>query len=76
MKEEVKLNRQQLRRITKATKRNLVRQYIQANKIYNAETLLWVEKPEKVIWHKKINNLPRLYPNMSKAKVTVKETVN
>lgn len=76
MKEEVKLNRQQLRRITKATKRNLVRQYIPANEIYNAETLLWVKKPEKVIWHKKINNLPRLYLNMSKAKVTVKETVN
>lgn len=76
MKEEVKLNRQQLRRITKATKRNLVRQFIPANEVYNAETMLWVEKPEKVIWHKKFHNMPRLYPNMSKSKVTVKETVN
>ena len=76
MKEEVKLNRQQLRRITKATKRNLVRQFIPANEVYKVETMLWVEKPEKVIWHKKFHNMPRLYPNMSKSKVTVKETVN
>ena len=76
MKEEVKLNRQQLRRITKATKRNLVRQYVPASEKWDGEIKGWVEKPEKVIWHKKFHNMPRLYPNMSKAKVTVKETVN
>lgn len=68
------LNRKQKRRIVYSIKRNMVRQYVPESTTYD-EMKGWVKKDAKVIWHQKIDNMPRLYSRMSKAKVTVKETV-
>lgn len=62
------LNRKQRRSIEKATKRNLVRQFIPENIIRGAFPSLDKHIPEKVIWHKKFHNMPRLYPGFKKNK--------
>lgn len=56
-----KPNRQQRRAALKMNHRNRVRQVI---KFVNTDGL----EDEKVIFHVKKSNLPRLYPNMSRIK--------
>lgn len=63
-----KLNRQQRRAAMRVNHRNHVRQVIPAKIIWDDKICEWVEIPEKVIFHKKKSNLPRLYPNMSRIK--------
>ena len=73
------LNRKQKRRIIHATKRNMVRQSVplfeKTKPVLTYDIAVKSIVGYKTIWHQKINNMPRLYPRMSKAKVTVKETV-
>ena len=65
---EAKPNRQQRRAALRANHRNHVRQVVPATTIWDDKTSEWLEIPEKVIFHVKKSNLPRLYPNMSRIK--------
>lgn len=70
------LNRQQKRKIIYATKRNYIKQVVPLfAKPSNERTAYASPIGFKTIWHRKRNNMPRLYPGMSKAKVTVQKTV-
>lgn len=63
-----KPNRQQRRAALRVNHRNHVRQVIPAATNWDDEKGDWVVTLEKVIFHVKKSNLPRLYPNMSRIK--------
>lgn len=63
-------NRSIRRHLKNRSLRNFDRQVVPAKSDYVANSDdpfnggKWVVTPAKVVFHKKINNLPRLYPNM------------
>jgi hypothetical protein len=66
--ETLEPNRRGKRAALKNNHRNHVRQLVPSKTIWDDEQQRWIEIPSKVIFHKKKDNLPRLYPNMSKIK--------
>ena len=64
-------NRQQRRAAARVNHRNHVRQVIPSKIVWNEENKCWDLIKEKVIFHVKKSNLPRLYPNMSRIKTNI-----